>query len=75
MQGEILRIIPSGDFVTYIVKVSEKSPKTGRTYTGKSFRNYAFWKDFKVGDRISGIGWKNETRGIIDADSLVHLMP
>lgn len=76
MLGEIRRIISSGEFVTYIVRVQETETETriGRTYTGETYRNYSHWKEFKVGDKIEGVKWKDRDRGIIDADSPVDLM-
>lgn len=76
MKGEVRRIIPSGEFITYIVRVhvSDTESLTGRTYTGETFRNYAFWRELKVGDWVEGIRWKDKKRGIIDADSPVHVI-
>lgn len=71
MRGKLIRITPSGDFITLLFKLGEK--KYGRTYTGKRYRNYSIWSQFKIGDEVDGLRWKDERRQIIDADSPAHL--
>jgi hypothetical protein len=72
MEGEIKRVISSGEFITIIIQIVDGV--CGRTYTSPSFRNYDSWKDLKVGDAVGGLRWKNEERGIVDADSPVYLL-
>lgn len=71
MKGKLIHITPSGDFITLLFKLGDK--KYGRTYTGEEYRNYAIWRQLKIGDEVNGLQWKNEKRGLIDADSPVHL--
>ena len=72
MKGTLVRIAPSGGFETLLFKVGEK--KYGRTYTGKRYRNYSTWSQFKIGDEVDGLRWKDERRQIVDADSPAHLI-
>jgi hypothetical protein len=73
MKGKIVRIVPSGNFVTIIIRL-EEAGKCGRTYTGKNFRNFAMWGELKIGDLVDGLRWLNGDKGIIDGDSPVHLI-
>jgi len=73
MDGQIKRIIPSGEFVTFIIQVKDVR-SCSRTFTGQKYRNFAYWRDLKVGDCIAGVQWKNEQKGIVDADSPVYLL-
>lgn len=41
------------------------------SYIVKNFRNEALWIDLKVGDHVDGLKWKDESKGIINADSPV----
>lgn len=72
MKTEVIRVIPSGCFITYILKTEEG--ETGRTYSGQMYRNYQKWKGLKVGDWIDGLKWKSEEKKIFDADSLIVLI-
>ena len=73
MEGQIKRIIPSGEFVTYIIWIKEDEV-TGRTYSGRQFRNYSYWKELKVGDWVGGLRWQNKEKAIIDGDSPVYFL-
>jgi hypothetical protein len=73
MEGKILRVVDSGQFKTYLIWLKDLSA-CGRTYTGASYRNYGNWCDFKIGDHITGLEWRDESRKILDADSPVHLI-
>jgi len=73
MEGQIKRIIPSGEFVTFIIHVKDVQ-SCSRTFTGQKYRNFAYWRDLKVGDWIAGLRWLDEAKGIIDADSPVYLL-
>jgi len=73
MKGKIVRIVPSGNFITIIIRII-KIDKCGRTYTGKNYRNFALWSELKEGDLVDGLKWLDEDRGIIDGDSPVHLV-
>jgi hypothetical protein len=42
-------------------------------YTGKQYRNYEVWSQFKVGDCVDGLEWRDEKKKLINADSPVHL--
>jgi len=72
MKGKLIRITPSGEFITLLFKMGEK--KYGRTYTGKRYRNYSIWNQFKIGDEVDGLRWKDERRLLIDADSLAYFI-
>ncbi len=39
------------------------------SYIVGGFRNEALWTDLKIGDLVEGLRWKDEAKGIIDADS------
>ncbi len=71
MQGKIIRITDSEKFVTILFKLGDK--KYGFVYTGKQYRNFSVWSQFKIGDSIEGLVWKDEQKKIIDGDSPVHL--
>lgn len=73
MLGQIKRIVQSGEFITYIILLDDNDCCV-RTYTGKQYRNYAYWKDLRIGDRIGGIKWKYQEKEIVDADSPVYLL-
>jgi len=72
MSSEIVRIVSSGCFVTYILRL--ENGESGRLYTGNGFRNYSNWKGLKVGDRIEGLRWKSEEKRILDADSFIKVL-
>ena len=71
MNGIIKRITNIGESIMYLIWT--KSEGHGRTYTGEKYRNYANWKDLRVGDHVNGLKWKDKKRGIIDGDSPVEL--
>lgn len=71
MKGKIIRITDSQKFVTFLFWFEEKI--YGLMYTGKQYRNYAVWGQFKVGDWVDGLEWKDEKKKLINADSPVHL--
>ena len=72
MEGKIIRVTPVNDGVMFLVWFEGK--KYGRTYTGEKYRNFDNWRDLKVGDKIGGLVWKDERRGLIDGDSNAHLL-
>lgn len=72
MKGKILGITPSGKFVMVFLKL--EGEKSAHTFTGEQYRNYAIWSDFKVGDWIDGLEWRDEKKRLIDADSPAHLV-
>ena len=72
MNGELRRVTNGGRFQCLLIKF--ENGKWGRTYTGEDFRNFDLWRDFKVGDHITGLKWKDEKKGILDADSPVALI-
>ncbi len=39
------------------------------SYVVNGFRNEALWSDLKIGDHVDGLKWKDEVKGIINADS------
>lgn len=39
------------------------------SYVVNGFRNEALWADLKIGDHVDGLKWKDEAKGIINADS------
>jgi hypothetical protein len=71
MKGQLIRITPSKAFVALLFKLGEKT--YGLTYTGEQYRNYPVWSQFRIGDWVDGLKWKDEKKRIIDADSPVHL--
>lgn len=72
MKGKIIRITDSSKFVTYLFWF-EDGKKYGVMYTGKQYRNYAIWGQFKVGDWVEGLEWRDGNKKLINADSPVHL--
>ena len=71
MKAKIVRITDSGKFITFLFWTEEGIYPL--MYTGKQYRNYEIWKQFKVGDWVNGLQWKNDKKKLIDADSPVHL--
>ena len=71
MKAQIIRITDSHKFMTFLFKIDEKV--YGLMYTGNQYRNYSVWSQFKVGDWVEGLRWKDEKRKLIDGDSPVHL--
>ena len=71
LDGLLHRITESGQFTTYLFKLSDGS--YGRVYTGRSYRNFHNWRDIQVGDLVSGLIWHNEVKKIIDGDSPLHI--
>jgi hypothetical protein len=41
------------------------------SYVVDGFRNEALWSGLKMGDHVDGLKWKDEAKGIINADSPV----
>ena len=72
MEGKVIRItrVPNG----IMILIWFGGKEYGRTYTGENFRNYALWSDLKVGDQVDGLVWKDMEKGIVDADSPVHVL-
>ena len=70
MRGKIIRITDSNKFVTFLFWFDNKS--YGLMYTGKQYRNYSIWSQFKVGDWVEGLEWKDGLRRLINGDSPVH---
>ena len=71
MKAKIIRITDSGAFITYLFWLEEKAYPL--MYTGKQYRNYSVWSQFKVGDWVEGLEWKDEKKKLINADSPVHM--
>ena len=71
MKGQLIRSSNSKGFITLLFKL--EGGKYGRTYTGEQYRNYAVWSQFKIGDWVEDLNWKDESKGLLDADSPVHL--
>jgi len=71
MKAQLIRVSDSKGFITLLFKL--ESGKYGRTYTGEQYRNYAVWSQFKIGDWVEGLQWKDEKKGLLDADSPAHL--
>ena len=65
-------ISSSENFINIFFKFD--NGKSAHTFTGKQYRNYAIWKQFKVGDCVEGLNWKNEKKKLVDADSPVYLV-
>lgn len=72
INAEIVGISPSGNFINIFFRLD--NGKSSHTFTGKQYRNYAIWSQFKVGDRVGGLNWKNEKKRLIDADSHAYLI-
>ena len=72
MLGKIIRVVESGKFKTILIWLEEVG-SCGRTYTGEKYRNYHTWEQFKVGDWVEGLEWKDEKKKLLDADSPVHI--
>ncbi|OHB14698.1 MAG: hypothetical protein A2431_00625 [Candidatus Zambryskibacteria bacterium RIFOXYC1_FULL_39_10] len=71
MKAKIIRITDSDRFITFLFWLEGKNYPL--MYTGKQYRNYEIWSQFKVGDWVEGLEWKDEKKKLIDADSPVHL--
>jgi hypothetical protein len=71
MKGQIMGMNSSGNFINVFFKL--ENGKSAHTFTGKQYRNYAIWRQFKVGDWVEGLNWKNEGKRLIDADSPAYL--
>ena len=71
MKGKIIRITDSDKFITFLFWLENKVYPL--MYTGKQYRNYSVWSQFKVGDWVEGLEWKDESKKLINADSPVHL--
>ncbi len=71
MKGQIVGINPSGKFTMIFFKL--ENGKSAHTFTGEQYRNFAVWSQFKVGDCVDGLEWRDEKKKLIDADSPVHL--
>ncbi len=67
--GTLTKITQHDKFDTYSFKLSDSNGGFGLTYTGPNYRNYANWKDYKIGDTVEGLTWKNKQKKLIDADS------
>lgn len=72
MNGKIIRVVEGEKFLTFLIWLKEGV--CGRTYSGPSYRNFDHWKDFKVGDSVGGLEWKDKNKKILDADSPVYLI-
>lgn len=72
MKAQIMGMPPSGDFISVFFKFPDG--KSAHTFTGKKYRNYAVWGQFKVGDWVEGLNWKDEKKRLIDADSPAYLV-
>ena len=72
MTGKLIRITPSGDFVTLLFKLGPK--EYAHTFTGERYRNYKVWSEFKIGDELDGLRWSDAKKKRIDADSPAHLI-
>jgi len=72
MKGQLIRATESNDFVTLLFKLEDK--RYALTYTGKKYRNYSVWSQFKVGDLVEGLEWKDEKKKLLNADSPVHFV-
>lgn len=72
MTGQLIRVSGLSGFTTLLFKF--ENGKYGRTYTGDKYRNYSIWSQFKIGDSISGLEWKDEKKLIINGDSPAHLV-
>lgn len=71
MKGKIVRITDSSKFTTFLFWLEDGVYPL--MYTGKQFRNYSVWSQFKVGDWVDGLEWRDEKRKLINADSPVHI--
>jgi hypothetical protein len=73
IDGLLKRISEGGKFTTYLFRLSDGT--YGRVFSGPKYRNFHNWKDFKIGDMVSGLVWYDEVKGILDGDSPVHITP
>lgn len=72
MKGKIIQITPKSRFVCYLIRLA--TGKCAITYTGEQYRNYTLWKEYKIGDMVDGLRWKDETKNLLDADSPIHFI-
>lgn len=56
-----------------LFKIKLQNGDNATSYVVNGFRNEALWAELRIGDYVVGLKWKDESRGIIDADSPVHL--
>lgn len=71
MKGKIIRITNADKFATFLFWIEGKGYPL--MYTGKQYRNFAVWRQFKIGDWVDGLEWKDEKKKLINADSPVYL--
>lgn len=64
--GLLKKITHADDFVTLIFKLP--TGEYAHTFTGPKYRNYRFWKDYRIGDEITGLKWHDRNKKRIDAD-------
>lgn len=71
ISGCVHNVTQHGGFTTILIKTNDA--EYGRTYTGPKYRNYDRWQPLKIGDPVNGLRWFNKDKGLLDADSPVHL--
>ncbi len=54
-----------------LFKLKLQNGDSATSYVVSGFRNEAVWADLKIGDYVEGLKWKDQSKGIIDADSPV----
>ncbi len=74
MTGELKCVYTQDSGVVTIMVAIDGRKGWARTHTGPHYRNHVRWQHFKIGDVVTGLRWKDEQRGIIDADSDVELL-
>lgn len=68
MKGEITKIMDNGKVVTFLIALDQGG--YGRTYSSPQYRNWKKWKSLKVGSRVRDLAWKDQSKGILNADAI-----
>lgn len=69
MQGKVKKVITGPKYNTYVIYMDDG--RIGKTYSSPSFRNYTEWSRVSDGDELENLQWKDEKKGILDADYLI----
>lgn len=70
MEGQITWKKEVKNYLLFTIKF--ENGNSGKTYVVKGFRNEANWSHLKIGDRVGGLTWHDESKKVISADSPVY---
>ena len=69
--GRVHNITRHGDLLIVLFKLP--NGRYPRTYTSPKYRNYHHWTSLCDGDEVAGLQWFNEKKGLVNADSPIHI--